>query len=55
MLKSQMIPAHPQPMPSILAKDQLAYTAMRVATFIEKYCKLMQHTIIIQLIKKILQ
>jgi hypothetical protein len=28
-----MIPAHPQPTPWILAKDQVAYTAMIVAIF----------------------
>lgn len=32
MLKIQMAPAHPHPIPSILAKLQLAYTAMRVAS-----------------------
>jgi len=32
MLYSQMTPAQPQPMPRMLAKPQLAYTAMNVAT-----------------------
>jgi hypothetical protein len=36
MLKIQIIPAHPQPMPWILANPQFAYTAMTVATFMEK-------------------
>ena len=32
MLNSQITPAHPQPMPLILANPHVAYTARRVAT-----------------------